>query len=72
MTESMFKNKSSYSLQDIIEFKKELVRELFVFEFRSFKTEGDAIDGVDFARSIVKYTENNHKRKFLRKIFWIE
>ncbi len=32
------------------------MKELFVFEFRSFKIEGDAIDGVDFARSIVKYT----------------
>ena len=45
-----------------------MMKELYTFEYRTFKKDGEMIDGVDFARSIIKYAQNNQKRKFLRRI----
>ncbi len=44
------------------------MKELYTYEFKCYKTDKNAIDGVDFARSIVKYAQNNQKRKFLRRV----
>lgn len=48
------------------------MRELYTYEFKNFKLENSAIDGVEFARSIVKYAQNNQKRRLLRRVNTIE
>lgn len=48
------------------------MRELYTYEFKNFKIDNNAIDGVEFARSIVKYAQNNQKRKLLRRVNAIE
>lgn len=50
-----------------MEFRDEMIREIYVFEFRSYNIKEKEIDGVEFARSIVKYTSHNSKRKLLRR-----
>lgn len=72
MAASLFTLRSSYTYEDLINFRLEVMKEIYTFEFRTFKTMNDYIDGVDFARSIVKYAENSYKRRFLRRIFAIE
>jgi hypothetical protein len=56
------------SFEDLLNFRRNIMRELYTYEFKSFKSEDKQIDGVDFARSIVKYAQNNMKRKFLKRI----
>lgn len=72
MTDSLFTYKEAFSYDELIDFRLDIMKEVYSFEFRTFKQEEGLIDGVDFARSIVKYAENNHKRLFLRRIFKIE
>lgn len=66
--DSMFQKRESYTLTDLIDFRRSLMKELYTYEFKCYKTDQNAIDGVDFARSIVKYAQNNQKRKFLRRV----
>ena len=70
--DSMFRDKESYTLHEFIGFRRELMKELYTYEFRTFQRDEQHIDGVDFARSIIKYAQNNQKRKFLRRIHQIE
>lgn len=52
-----------------------MIKELFEFEFLMFPIQNGVIDGVDFARSIVKYVETNKKKKFMKRIKtmdWLE
>lgn len=72
MANSLFSVQQSYTYEELINFRLEVMKEIYTFEFRTFKTSNDYIDGVDFARSIVKYAENSYKRHFLRRIFSIE
>lgn len=44
------------------------MKDIYTFEFKNFRTVDNEIDGVEFARSIVKYARNNQKRKLLRRI----
>jgi hypothetical protein len=50
------------------------MKELYLFEFKCFKADEQthSIDGVEFARSILKYAQNNQKRKLLRRVKAIE
>lgn len=72
MADSLFSYKPAFTYQQLVDFRLEIMKELYTFEYRTFRTEHQHIDGVDFARSIVKYAENNHKRRFLRRITTIE
>ena len=52
-----------------------MIKELFEFEFLMFPIQNGLIDGVDFARSIVKYVETSKKKKFMKRIKnmeWLE
>ena len=72
MADSLFNHKASFTYNELIDFRLDIMKEVYAFEFRTFKNENGMIDGVDFARSIIKYAENNHKRLFLRRIYQIE
>lgn len=48
--------------------KQSLLHDIFEFEFKMFKSKTDSIDGIDFARSIVKYAEPSLRAKFLARI----
>jgi hypothetical protein len=70
--DSMYQARLTISPHELIDFKKTIMKELYTFEFKSFKVDKDAIDGVEFARSIVKYAQNNQKRRLLRRVSHIE
>ena len=70
--DSLFASKEEYSLADFYSLKKDIMRELYTYEFKNFKLDNNAIDGVEFARSIVKYAQNNQKRRLLRRVNAIE
>jgi hypothetical protein len=55
-------------LKDIIEFRRDMIRDIYSFEFLMFKLKDNKIDGTDFARSIIKYVETSKKRKYMRRI----
>jgi len=71
MSDSLFSYRDTFSFEEFVKFRVNILKEIFTFEFRTFKDTNGVIDGVDFARSIVKYAENNHKRLLLRRIFSI-
>lgn len=39
MSQSLFKDRRSFTLDEMIRFRFDLMRELYTFEFRSFKLE---------------------------------
>ena len=55
MANSLFSHQSLFSYEELIQFRMDIMKEIYTFEFRCFKKEDNVIDGVDFARSIVKY-----------------
>jgi isocitrate lyase len=72
MADSLFNFKKTFSVDELRDFRLEIMKEVYAFEFRMYKGDQGNIDGVDFARSIIKYAENSYKRKLLRRIFNIE
>lgn len=72
MSNSLFNYRSKFSYEQFIDFRVNILKQIFAFEFRTFKDINGNIDGVDFARSIVKYAENKHKKLLLQRIFKIE
>lgn len=45
-----------------------MIEELYEFEFRMFPIKDGTIDGVDFARSIIKYVEPSKTKKYMQRI----
>lgn len=45
-----------------------MINELYEFEFLMFPITNGHIDGVDFARSIVKYVDVTKSRKFMKRV----
>lgn len=52
----------------MVEFRRDIIKELFGFEFLMYKQQEGKIDGADFARSIIKYVETSKKRKYQNRV----
>ena len=54
MSNSLFGFQEIYSYEELINFRLEIMKEIYAYEFKTFKSDKGKIDGVDFARSIIK------------------
>lgn len=68
MTANIFGDKKVLTLDEIIKFRRNIICDLYEFEFLMFPIQDGCIDGVDFARSIVKYVEPSKTRKFMKRV----